>query len=261
MSTYNKRQVKLKLLSLLSIIAFLVFWEVCTDVLHLVPDYSLPSPVRVFQTMITKLYTKKPDGATLPMHILESSKVAFAGFALGAIIGLPLGMMMGWIPAVDKIVRPLFDFLKPIPPIAIIPIVIVFFGIGVKSKAVVVCFSTVIPCIVNAHSGIRQTSQIHLWVSQTFGATRAQQFFTVALPSSLPMVFAGLRVAVGSSWMALVAAELMGATKGVGYMISMARNMLRSDIIIVGLLTLGMIGIVISLVFDLIERLLVRGGT
>lgn len=261
MNTYAKRQIKLKILSVVSFAAFLLIWQIATGVLELVPSYSLPSPVRVFQTLIQKLYTKKPDGSTLLQHVLESAKIASAGFMLGAVVGLPLGMLMGWIPAVDKIVRPIFDFLKPIPPIAIIPIVIVFFGIGVTSKAVVVCFSTIIPCIVNAHSGVRQTSQIHLWVSQTFGASRGQQFFTVALPSSLPMIFAGLRVAVGSSWMALVAAELMGATRGIGYMIATARNLLRSDIIIVGLLTLGIIGITISLVFDLIERAFVRGGT
>ncbi len=260
MNTYKKRQIRLKLISLLSIAIFLVLWQLATAVFELVPSYSLPSPVKVFTTFFQKFYTAKPDGSTLPQHILESSKIAFSGLGLGALIGLPLGILMGWIPAIDKLVRPIFDFLKPIPPIAIIPIMIVFFGIGVKSKAVVVCFSTIIPCIINAHSGIRQTNQIHLWVGQTFGATRMQQLFTVALPSSLPMIFAGLRVAVGASWMALVAAELMGATRGVGYMIATARNLLRSDIIIAGLLTLGIIGIAISLFFDLIERKFVRGG-
>ena len=260
MSGYKKRQIKLKIISLTSIVIFLVFWQIATAVLELAPAYSLPSPVRVFQTLIQKMYIAKPDGATLPQHILESTKIAAAGFFLGAIIGLPLGALMGWFPVVDRIVRPIFDFLKPIPPIAIIPIVIVFCGIGVKSKAVVVCFSTVIPCIVNSYSGIRQTNPIHLWVARTFGASGSQQFFTVALPSSLPMIFAGLRVAVGSSWMALVAAELMGSTKGVGYMIATSRNLLRSDIIIVGLLTLGIIGIVISLLFDAIEKRFVHGG-
>ena len=259
MNTYQKRQIKLKIVSLISISVFLTIWYLVTAVFEIVPAYSLPSPVKVFSTFLQKLYIAKPEGSTLVQHILESAKIAAAGFFLGGIIGLPLGILMGWIPVVDKIVRPLFDFLKPIPPIAVIPIMIVLLGIGVKSKAVVVCFSTVIPCIVNAHSGIKQTNQIHLWVAETFGATKTQQLFTVALPSSLPMIFAGLRVAVGASWMALVAAELMGATRGVGYMIATARNLLRSDIIIVGLLTLGIIGIIISLFFDLVEKYFVRG--
>lgn len=98
--------------------------------------------------------------------------------------------------------------------------------------------------------------QIHLWVSQTFGATNFQQLFTVAIPSALPMIFAGLRVAMGSSWMALVAAELLASTSGLGYLISVGRSLLRSDLIIVGILCLGMIGMVISVVFDLVENAL-----
>jgi len=260
MNTYLKRKIKLKIISLISLCVFILLWYLATAILELVPSYSLPSPVKILNTFIEKLTIKSPEGATLPQHIWASAKVAAYGFLLGAVFGLPLGILMGWNTKVDKIIRPVFDFLKPIPPIALIPVMIVFFGIGTKSKAVVVFFSTIIPCIVNAYSGIKQTSQIHLWVSQTFGASRLQQLFTVALPSSLPMIFAGLRVAVGSSWMALVAAELLGATRGIGYMISTARNLLRSDIIIVGLLTLGVIGIFITLIFDLLEKLIVRGG-
>jgi ABC-type nitrate/sulfonate/bicarbonate transport system permease component len=260
MNTYQKKRIRLTSISLISVCAFILIWYLAIDVFKLAPTYSLPSPVKVFHTFVQKLSTKQPEGATLPQHILESTKIATLGLVIGAVLGIPLGILMGWIPAVDRIVRPVFDFLKPIPPIALIPVMIVFFGIGIKSKAVIVTFSTIIPLIINSHSGIRQTNQIHLWVSQTFGASRVQQLFTVAIPSAAPMIFAGLRVAVGSSWMALVAAELLGATRGVGYMISTARNLLRSDIIIVGLLVLGVIGIIITLFFDLIEKYFVRGG-
>ena len=136
---------------------------------------------------------------------------------------------------------------------------IVIFGISIRAKAVLIFFSTVIPCILNSYSGVRQTRQIHLWVSQTFGATNSQQLFSVAIPSAMPMIFAGLRVAMGSSWMALVAAELLASTRGLGYLISIGRSLLRSDLIIVGILCLGMIGIVISALFDVVERLFVRG--
>ncbi len=260
MSTYKKRQFRLRIVSLLSILVFLAVWYVCTAVLRLAPAYSLPDPITVFQSFVTKLSSRVPDGATLPQHIWESFKIAMAGYLMGVVIGVPLGIAMGWVSWVEKIVRPVFDFLKPIPPIALIPVMITLFGIGIESKACIIFFSTVIPSIVNSYSGIKQTSQIHLWVARTFGASNLQQLFTVAIPSALPMIFAGLRVAMGVSWMGLVAAELMGATRGIGYMISTARNLLRADIIIVGLLTLGFIGIVISLVFDLIEIKFVRGG-
>lgn len=259
--TARKQRTKYRLISLLSIIVFLAIWYVATAVLELAPSYSLPSPVKVFQTFITKLTSTAPDGATLGQHFLASLQVATYGYVLGAVIGVPLGIAMGWFGWVDKMIRPVFDFLKPIPPIALIPVMIVIFGISIQAKAVLIFFSTVIPCILNSYSGIRQTRQIHLWVSQTFGATNRQQLFTVAIPSALPMIFAGLRVAMGSSWMALVAAELLASTKGLGYLISIGRSLLRSDLIIVGILCLGMIGIVISLLFDVIEKHVVRGRT
>lgn len=260
MNTYKKNRIKMNVISLISIVMFLIVWYIATAVLELVPSHSLPDPIQVFNTFMNKLTLTIPEGATLPQHVWESFKIAMMGYFLGMLIGVPLGVIMAWFKWLDRMIRPIFDFVKPIPPIALIPVMIVFFGIGLKSKACIIFFSTVIPCVINSYSGIKQTNQIHLWVSQTFGASRTQQLFTVALPSALPMIFAGLRVAMGVSWMALVAAELMGATRGIGYMIATARNLLRSDIIIVGLLTLGIIGILISLVFDLLERKFVRGG-
>ncbi len=199
-------------------------------------------------------------GATLGQHFISSLQVAISGYVLGVVIGVPLGIIMGWFKKADIIFRPVFDLLKPIPPIALIPVMIVIFGISLKAKAVLVFFSTVIPCILNSYSGIKQTSSIHIWVAQTFGASNLQRLFTVAIPSALPMIFAGLRVALGSSWMALVAAELLASTKGLGYLISVGRSLLRSDLIIVGMLCLGLIGIVNTFLFDLIEKKIVRGG-
>jgi len=259
-NTAKKRRMKYRIISAISILIFLGVWYLATAVLHLAPSYSLPSPLKVFTTFFQKLYTKTPDGATLPQHFLASLEVVTLGYILGSVIGVPLGIGMGWFKWMDKLVRPIFDFIKPIPPIALIPVMIVFFGITIKAKACIIFFSAVIPCIVNSYSGIKQTNQIHLWVAQSFGATNRQQLFTVALPSALPMIFAGLRVAMGSSWMALVAAELLAATRGLGYLISIGRSLLRSDLIIVGILCLGLIGAVISIIFDIIEKKFVHGG-
>lgn len=259
-NTAQKQWVKFKTISLISICVFLGIWYLATAVLQLAPSYLLPSPVKVFQTFVTKLTVAAPDGATLGQHFVSSLQVAISGYVLGVVIGVPLGIIMGWFKKADIIFRPVFDLLKPIPPIALIPVMIVIFGISLKAKAVLVFFSTVIPCILNSYSGIKQTSSIHIWVAQTFGASNLQRLFTVAIPSALPMIFAGLRVALGSSWMALVAAELLASTKGLGYLISVGRSLLRSDLIIVGMLCLGLIGIVNTFLFDLIEKKIVRGG-
>ena len=129
-NTAKKKRRKYRFVSVVSILVFLGIWYIATAVLELVPAYSLPSPVKVFSTLITKLYTQAPDGATLPQHFLASLQVATYGYVLGAVIGVPLGIAMGWFKTVDRIVRPVFDLLKPIPPIALIPVMIVVFGLS-----------------------------------------------------------------------------------------------------------------------------------
>ncbi len=251
---------KYTLISIVSLLVFLAVWELATEVFQLVPAYSLPSPAKVFKTFITKFYTKSPDGSTLIQHLAGSLQVAFIGYLLGAFIGIPLGVAMGWFPKVDKIVKPIFDFLKPIPPISIIPVMILLFGIGLQAKAAVIFFSAFIPCVVNSYSGIHQTRRIHLWVSSTFGASNLQQLWTVAIPSALPMIFTGFKVSLGAAWMSLVAAELLAATRGVGYMIQIARTIGRADLILVGMLTIGLVGLLFAKIFDWLEKKYVRGG-
>ena len=149
-NTAKKRRAKYRLISLCSILVFISIWYLATAVLELAPSYSLPSPVKVFQTFIIKLSKTAPEGATLGQHFIASLQVAFTGYVLGVVIGVPLGIMMAWHKWVDVIVRPVFDFLKPIPPIALIPVMIVLLGISIKAKAVLIFFSTVIPCILNS---------------------------------------------------------------------------------------------------------------
>ncbi len=121
-------------------------------------------------SFIQKLYTKAPEGATMLQHIGASLEVALTGYAIGVLVGVPLGILMDWYENVDVFVRPLFDLLRPIPGIAWIPIMIVLFGIGLMSKAMVIFLSAFIACVVNSYSGVRQTKTVHLWVAQTFGA-------------------------------------------------------------------------------------------
>ena len=167
---------------------------------------------------------------------------------------------MGWNRKAELIIKPVFDLLRTIPTIGWIPIMIIWFGIGVQAKACLVFLAAFIPCVLNTYSGIRQTSQVHLWVAQTFGATRNQMLFKVAIPMAMPMIFTGLKLSLNTAWTALVAAELLGAVSGLGYMIQIARMMVRPDIIIVGMLTIGMIGFLLSKILDYVESRMVKGG-
>lgn len=253
------KYTKLRIISIISIILFILAWQLVTDVFHLVKPYSLPSPAKVLSSFLKKITSKSPDGSTLLQHIWASLQVALLGFVAGSVIGIPLGIMMAWYKPVDRIVRPVFDLIRPIPPVGLIPIMVLIFGIGLEAKVAVIFFSSFIPCVINAYSGIKETRDIHKWVARTFGATNRQMLFTIAIPSAMPMIFTGFRVALGAAWMSLVAAELLAATRGVGYMIHVSRTIGRADLIVVGMLVIGIIGSMLSAIFEFLEKKFVRG--
>lgn len=259
-SKEKEKTGKYKIVSVISIAVFLAIWEVCTDILHLAPASMLPSPISVLETFIQKLYDPSPDGATMIEHMAASMEIALIGYVLGALVGIPLAILMGWYENIDMFVRPLFDLLRPIPGIAWIPIFIILFGIGTFSRAVVIFISSFISCVVNTYTGIKQTKQVHLWVGQTFGASNTQLLVRVAIPSALPMIITGLKVALGASWSALVAAELLASTKGLGFMIQQCRGIFRPDVIIAGMIAIGGIGAFLTYLLSLLEKAILKGG-
>ena len=255
----RKGNGKYILISCASVCLVLLVWFVCINVLHLKSETVFPGPVKVFETFVETLYTKAPDGATLLQHLWSSIRVALFGYALGAVVGVPLGIAMAWNKWVDRFVRPLFDLIRPIPGLAWIPMFILLFGIGITSKALVIFMGALIACVVNSYTGIQQTQELHLWVGDVFGASNAQKLFKIAIPTALPMIFTGLRVALSTSWTALVAAELLASTQGLGYMIQQARAISRPDIIIVGMLAIGAVGAVFDALLHLVEIKVAKG--
>jgi NitT/TauT family transport system permease protein/taurine transport system permease protein len=255
-----KKDRRYLLLSLLAVSTVLAAWWLATDILKLVPATTFPSPVRVLRTLVIKFWDPNPDGATLPEHVLASLQVSLTGYLMGVFIGVPLGICMAWFTRFDWFARPLFDMLRPIPGIAWIPLMIILFGIGVLSKAMVIFLSSFTACVVNSYSGIKQTKAVHLWVARTFGAGNLEMLFKIAIPTSLPLVLTGMRVALGSSWSALVAAELLASTQGLGFMIMQCRGLYRPDVIIAGMITIGSVGAFLTWLLSLLERRVVKGG-
>lgn len=247
-------------LSVLSVGVFLMIWWVVTDVMKLFPPTMLPSPIRVVRTFFEKMYQKKPDGFTLMVHLWSSLKTVLSGYALGVVIGVPLGIIMAWFKPVDRFVRPIFDLIKPVPGIAWIPVMIVFFGIGLMARAMIVFLSAFIACVVNSYSGIKQTKDVHLWVARTFGGSNLQQLFGIAIPTALPMIMTGLRVALGAAWSAVIAAELLASSNGIGFMIQQSRGLYRPDIIIAGMITIGIVGTILTWLLGLLEKKILKGG-
>ena len=249
-----KKQFKWRytMVTLLTIALFLLVWYLCTDVWKVVSRMVLPSPARVLSTFINKFTNPNPDGATMLQHLGASLQVAMTGYVIGILVGVPLGILMAWNKRADMFIRPLFDLIRPIPGIAWIPVMIVMFGIGLLSKAMVIFLSSFTAMVINSYSGIKQTKAVHLWVGQTFGATR--------LPSALPMILTGLRVALGNSWGALVAAEMLASSRGLGFMIQQNRGIGRPDVIIAGMIAVGIVGALLTWILSLIERAVLKGG-
>lgn len=257
----KKKKRVYQILSISSFAAVLLIWQIVTAWSHLMPEYMLPSPLQVVEAFIYKISGgTNPEGATYYEHIITSLSIALGGYMVGALVGIPLGIAMGWYQKVDLFVKPLFDLLRPIPPIAWIPLMILWFGIGYWAKVSIIFMSALIACVVNSYSGIRQTRDVHIWVAKTFGASNLQILFKVAIPTAMPAIFTGLRLSMGSAWMALVAAELLASTKGLGYMIQMARQMGRADIIIVGMISIGVIGSILNMALEKISQKVLKGG-
>lgn len=248
------------LVTLVTVALFVFAWYLATDVYRLASPRVLPGPVRVMRAVIVKMYDPRPDGSTLLQHLWASLQVALSGYGLGLAIGIPLGVLMAWYAGFDMFARPLFDVFRPIPGIAWIPVMIILFGIGLLSKSMVIFLSSFTASLISSYSGIRQTRDVHLWVGRTFGASDLQLLFYVALPTSLPMVLTGMRVALASSWGALVAAELLASTRGLGFMIQQSRGLLRPDVIIAGMIAIGVVGAFLTYLLTLLERWVLKGG-
>ncbi|NLE75638.1 MAG: ABC transporter permease [Chloroflexi bacterium] len=248
-------------LSLLSLIVFLILWQLLMDLrilerLDVVRNatYILERPTKIAQLFVQKMTQAAPDGATLPDHFRTSFTLALTGYLAAVVVGAPLGLLMGWYRSLDGAVRPIFELVRPIPPIAWIPLSILLLGIGLPAKAFIIWLSAFVPSVINSYAGIKYTDPVLINVATTFGASRWETFRKVGVPWALPMVFTGLRLSLSSAWMTLVAAELLAATNGLGYMIQTGRRLSRPDVIIVGMLTIGFTGAVMALLLELLER-------
>ncbi len=258
---YQKNQkkdtLKYMLLQMAGVIGFLGIWQLAV-VSGVVDSARLPAPSTIFKTLIYKTYNGQPDGNILIVNILASLKVALTGFFTAIVIGIPLGLVMGWWKKADRFIRPIFELIRPIPPIAWIPLIVVWMGIGLQAKAMIIFFTTFVPCVINSYTGIKLTNQTLINVSKTFGASNFEIFYKVGIQSALPMTFAGIRVALGNSWSTLVAAEMLAASAGLGYMIQIGRSVARPDIVIVGMVVIGIIGALLSALLSFAEGKLMK---
>jgi NitT/TauT family transport system permease protein len=229
------------------IVVILAWWLVAVS--GLVNPALVPTPPQV----AARFWQLLVHG-TLPLDIAMSTGRVFAGVALGTALAVPVGFVLGWYRNVRAFIDPLLNFFRALPPIALIPLVIVYFGIGEPAKIVILFYASFFAGVIVMYEGIAQISPIYVRVARTLGATDAEIFRKVIVPLTVPHMLTALRVALGVAWATLVAAELLAAQRGLGALIQNASAFFQLDIIYVGIVCIG----VIALAMDVAIRALAR---
>lgn len=232
--------------------ALLLAWAAITST-GLIKPLFLPSPLAVLHKL-AELSSEGFVGATLWQHL--GASLARVGLALLAalVIAIPLGLAMGLHPRVRAVMDPLIEFYRPIPPLAYLPLVVIWFGIDELSKILLIWLAIFAPVVIATVSGVSRTDESRLRAAQSFGATRLQLVRHIVLPSALPDILTGVRVGLGVGWSTLVAAELVAAQRGLGFMIQSAAQFLNTEIVVAGILVIASVAFALEFGLRRLQR-------
>ena len=222
----------------------------------LVSPLFLPPPGAVLAA-VARLWTEGFADATLAQHLLASLGRVLAALAVAVATAVPLGIAVGLSPLARGIADPLLEFYRPIPPLAYLPLVVIWFGIGEFSKVLLIYLSVFAPIAIATAAGVRGVDADRLNAARSLGATRGQLVRHVVLPSALPDILTGIRIGLGSGWSTLVAAELVAATQGLGFMVQTAAQFLVTDVVILGILVIAAVALAMELLLRFAQRLFV----
>jgi taurine transport system permease protein len=234
-----------------TLVLFAAWWAAAH--FQLVNALFLPSPFDV----AVQFYAVAVDGfsnATLLQHIGASLTRIGVGFGFAAVIGVPLGLAMGGSRWVRGVFSPPIQLYWPVPPLAYLPLVVIWLGIGEAAKITLLALAMFAPIVISAQAGVRAVAPGRIQAAQSLGATRVQIFRYVILPSALPEILTGLRIGIGGGWSTLVAAELVAATRGLGFMTLSAAQFLVTDVVFVGILTIAALATIFLTALRLLER-------
>lgn len=242
-------------ISVVSVAVFFLLWQTAAT-RQWVDPLLLPSLTDIGLTareLLEDGYRQVP----LWQHIAVSLARALSAFALAIAIGIPLGLLMGLSDTLAAVLNPFVQFLRPLPKIALIPLAVVWLGIGESSKFFLIFIATFLSVIVGASAAVERIGRSRIRVAQTLGATRGQIFTRVVLPDALPDLFTTVRLSIGIGWTSLIAAEMVAASSGLGWMVVNASAYLRTDIVMLGILLLGGIGYLLDLLILGLQRVAV----
>jgi taurine transport system permease protein len=239
-------------ISAVVIVLLISFWGFVTYAGYIKPLF-LPSPMGVLNALFDVM-KEGFTGVGFWEHIWISTLRVFGAFVLACVIGIPLGIAMGMSPVARGIFDPPIEFYRPIPPLAYLPLMIIWFGIDELSKVLLIFSSVLAPMVLGARAGVKSAAIEQIHAAYSFGATRWQVIRMVILPSAMPEIFTAMRVGIGFGWTTLVAAEMVAATSGLGYMVLSASRFLQTPIVIMGIVVIAAIAYAFDHLVRFVER-------
>lgn len=233
----------------LLILAFLLLWQS----LSASGKTLLPSPLEALHRLVV---IWSGDVAKHPMtyHVWVSMRRVLTALLFSVVVGVPFGIAMGWNKTFRAVFKPLFEVIRPIPPIAWVPLFTLWFGTSEFSRVAIITMGVFMPIVINSYSGVIMVPDINFQVGKVFGAKSTDVLFDVVLPSSLNAIFAGIRTALGGGWMVLLASEMLGAREGLGFLIMQGSSANDLTLVIVGMVMIGAFGALFAYGFDYLER-------
>jgi taurine transport system permease protein len=243
------------LISAITVVVLLALWWLASH-LRWVPPLFLPTPEVVFERLYESATGQLTD-APLAEHFGWSMFRVFTAFIAACVTAIPIGVAMG----VSRVMRGIFDppieFYRPLPPLAYLPLIVIWFGIDELSKILLIYLACFAPLAMSARAGVRSVSQEQIHAAYSMGATKRQVIFHVVVPAAMPEILTAMRIAIGFGWTTLVAAEMVAANKGLGQMVLNASNFLRTDIVIMGIIVIGVVAYLFDLLMRWVERVAV----
>ncbi len=243
-------------IAVVTVVALLALWWIATHN-GWIRDLFLPTPERIITSFAEAWKGEIQGGRPLPEHFGWSMFRVFTAFALACLTAIPVGIAMG----VSRIARGIFDppveFYRPLPPLAYLPLIVIWFGIEETAKVVLIYLACFAPLAMAARAGVKSVMIEQINAAYSLGASKWQVIRHVIIPAALPEIFTGMRIAIGFGWTTLVAAEMVAANAGLGQMVLNASNFLRTDVVIMGIFVIGIVAYTFDLLMRYIERAVV----
>ena len=230
-------------------VIIIIIWYLICDLFQLVPNFMFPGPIDVVTSFVNLVVSGK-----LFKDVFETIYKVLFVMLLASVVGITFGIILGWSKRLETLCKLIISILRPIPPIVWIPFSIMWFGIGIGPAVFIIFIGCVFPILISTIDGVHRTDPVLIEATQSFGASNSQMLTEVILPSSVPYIVSGLKVAVGIALMCTISGEMIGSSSGIGYMILTSTNLFDTGSTVVGMLIIGVIGIIFDYIFTKVQE-------